>query len=214
MKAEPVKPVAAVKRAPAKKEPVVRKARPAKRPEPEDDDSMFSKVIIFAGIVFILLLVVLVRIFTQAPAEGPETVDMFIDVTCEYAGEAWGTMLELKELEPDAVIMIKHFPMSMEAVQAANAVQCARDQNLHMQYAERLFNSTEFDLNSLKNYGWAEGIGDLEAFHACIDEQTHIELVKADLAEGIERGVNSTPTFFVDGRKAVGLQPLSFFTKQ
>ncbi len=121
-------------------------------------------------------------------------------------------MLNLKSVYGDTVdIKVRQFPMSMDDVMVANAVLCANDQNLQMQYISRLFdNQDKLDENSLKNYAWAEGL-DVVAFHDCFDNREHLEKIKQDIKDGYEMGVRSTPVFFVDGKMLTGVHPISDF---
>jgi predicted DsbA family dithiol-disulfide isomerase len=50
-------------------------------------------------------------------------------------------------------------------------------------------------------------------FAACVESHRHRDAVLADLAEGRAAGVRGTPTFFVNGRRLVGAQPLQVFQK-
>jgi len=171
------------------------------------------------------LLIVLVRIFTNEGAivdelqsrdltdvEGRADIIMYMDVSCEHSQEGWDKMLKLKQTYGDNLgIRVRHFPLSMEAVGAANAVQCASDQGKHMDYTTRIFdNQDKLDSNSLKNYGWAEGL-DVFMFHDCIDNSTYLERIKQDLKDGYEEGVRSTPTFFVEDQMLVGVKTYSEF---
>ncbi len=220
---EPAEPKKKVKR--TKKKP--RRKKPVKKAEKEkDEDSMFTRTIILAGIVFVILLIVLIKVFTGqgTPAtgditernlstvNGSATINMYIDIPCQYSKEAWDTMLKLKEIYGDSLtINVKQFPMSMDDVTVANAVLCANEQKMQMQYISRLFaNQSKLDENSLKNYAWAEGL-DVVTFQDCMNTTRYIDRIRADIKEGYEMGVRSTPVFFVDGQMLVGVQPIDKF---
>ncbi|TMA73215.1 MAG: hypothetical protein E6J77_24700 [Deltaproteobacteria bacterium] len=53
----------------------------------------------------------------------------------------------------------------------------------------------------------AQGAGmDVAKFQECFDGKKTLDAVKADQSEGTALGVNSTPTFFVNGRRLSGAQ--------
>ena len=56
-----------------------------------------------------------------------------------------------------------------------------------------------------------EAGGNEQAFRACLDDRATVAAVQADVAEAATLGVNSTPTFFVNGRKLTGAQPMDGF---
>ncbi len=47
----------------------------------------------------------------------------------------------------------------------------------------------------------------------CVESNTYLQDVKHDTYSGMMRGVSSTPTFFINGRKVSGAQPYSFFKR-
>ena len=52
---------------------------------------------------------------------------------------------------------------------------------------------------------------DLEKFDQCLRDPATASAISADLQDAKERWINSTPTFFVDGRRLVGAQQLRLF---
>ena len=52
---------------------------------------------------------------------------------------------------------------------------------------------------------------DTAAFDACFDSGKFRDVVQRDYAEGEEKGVNATPTFFINGRFLSGAQPFDAF---
>jgi len=158
-----------------------------------------------------------VKVFTGAPAERDLSainttvqMDVYMDFTCKYASETWDTMLKLKEVYGDNLrVRVRHFPTGLEGVDVASGIQCARDQSLHMQYINTIFDNTDaLDMNSLKNYAWKTGL-DVIAFQKCVDDKTHIDRVKEDFSEGVDMGVRSTPTYVIDGEILVGTKTIS-----
>ena len=48
-------------------------------------------------------------------------------------------------------------------------------------------------------------------FSSCYDNDVHGEAIDADLALATKVGATGTPTFFINGQKLVGAQPLAAF---
>jgi len=198
----------------AKPEPKKAKKRAARKEEPEDEEEgTFSKVIIFAGIVAIIMLLVLVRVFNDDGVQERDltginsTVEMevYMDFTCQYAPETWQTLLDLKaEYGDNLDVMVRHFPTSLEGLDVALAIQCARSQGLHMQYVSTLFDNMDaLEMNQLKNYAWKTGV-DVIAFQRCVDDEDYLDRIKEDFQKGADLGIRSTPSFVVDGEVISG----------
>jgi protein-disulfide isomerase len=119
----------------------------------------------------------------------------------------------LAEFKDRARLVYKDFPLPFHAGArpAAEAARCAGDQGQFWPYHDLLFLAQPaFSRDDLA--GYAERLKlDRGAFVACLDGGTHRDAVSADLAEGRALGVTGTPTFFVNGRKLVGAQPLEVF---
>jgi protein-disulfide isomerase len=62
--------------------------------------------------------------------------------------------------------------------------------------------------------GYAQELDlDVEAFESCVAEDRYVAEIQADLASGQSKGVSGTPTFFINGQKLVGAQPLDSFAE-
>ena len=55
-------------------------------------------------------------------------------------------------------------------------------------------------MDSLKGYATEIGL-DVAQFNSCIDSGKFAPEVSSDLADGTVAGVNSTPTFFINGKR-------------
>jgi protein-disulfide isomerase len=63
--------------------------------------------------------------------------------------------------------------------------------------------------------GMAGELGlDQAQFDACLDESKYAEKVIADYTEGANLGINSTPTFRINGATLSGAQPFTAFQQQ
>ncbi len=94
--------------------------------------------------------------------------------------------------------------------QAASASECAADQGKFWEYHESVFADLNLDDASLKAKAQALGL-DMDAFRLCFATQEKYPLLDAMQAEGNSLGVYATPTFFINGRKLVGMRPYDDF---
>jgi len=100
----------------------------------------------------------------------------------------------------------RHFAfLGQESVWAAEAAECAAEQNRFWDYEEELFkrqrgeNVGTYKKDKLKEAAATIGL-DADAFNACLDTDRYKAQVQAELAEGKRLGVDSTPSFFLEGR--------------
>ena len=73
-------------------------------------------------------------------------------------------------------------------------------------------NQQALDQPSLEKYATEIGL-DLSQFKRDLDTHKWKDKVAAESAEGTKVGANGTPTFFVNGNKLVGAQPVDAFKK-
>lgn len=107
----------------------------------------------------------------------------------------------------------KHFAfLGEESRQAAEASECAREQGQFWPYHDVLFanqrgeNAGAYRTQALEVFAVALGL-DEEAFSECLASDRYEDVVEAERAEGEERGVQSTPTLFVNGEMIEGAVP-------
>lgn len=154
------------------------------------------------------------------PARGPEdaavTIIEFSDFQCPYCGRFFQqTLPQLMAQYGDRIRFVyRDFPLDQIhpfARGAAIAAECADDQGKFWEYHDLLFsNQQALSGADLKSYADRLGL-DTEAFAACVDDSRYNDEVNADLRDGLQAGVTGTPTFFINGRRVVGAQPLQTF---
>ena len=115
---------------------------------------------------------------------------------------------------PDRVRLVyRDFPLEFHAGArpAAEAARCAAAMGRFWEYHDLLFVAQpEFGREQLVGYAGRLGL-DRTAFASCLDSGRFRDAVEADLNEGRARGVRGTPTFFINGRRLVGAQPIDAF---
>ncbi|MEJ2549720.1 MAG: DsbA family protein [Anaerolineales bacterium] len=107
-------------------------------------------------------------------------------------------------------IEFRQFPiLGSGSTVAANASLCAAEQNRFWQYTDLLFaNQTAANFSSARLIAFAESLNlDRDQFSSCLDEGRYNTRVDAEFTAGRDRGVNSTPTFFINGQELVGAAP-------
>jgi protein-disulfide isomerase len=103
-----------------------------------------------------------------------------------------------------------------ESVWAAEAAECAADQDKFWEYHDILFakqngeNQGAFAKENLKQFAAEIGL-DSGKFNECLDSGKHTELVQTDTATAQQIGVQSTPSFLVNGTPLVGAVAIEKF---
>src|SRR5262245_27983630 len=115
---------------------------------------------------------------------------------------------------PDKVrLVFKDFPLSFHAgaEPAAVAARCAGLHGRYWEYHDLLFIAQPaFSRGDLLLYARRLGVPE-GPLPECLDSGRFRDAVRADIREGRAAGVSGTPTFFVNGRRLIGLQPVEAF---
>ena len=147
-------------------------------------------------------------------ADAPITIIEFSDFECPYCKRSLPILKELLTAYPGQLKLVyRDFPgpNHQQALSAAEAAQCAAEQNQFWPYHDALFNTqdpgTMWDFSAL-----ADEIGlQLPLFDTCMEQHRYRKEVLNDLQDGLNLHVTSTPTFFINGRPVVGAQPVASF---
>ena len=106
--------------------------------------------------------------------------------------------------------------MGEESLWAAEASECAGDQGKFWEYYEYLFdnhggeNQGAFSKDNLKKFSQTLGL-DSQTFDQCLDSGKFTNAVAQQGAFARQLGVQSTPSFIVNGTPLVGAQPFDAF---
>ena len=111
----------------------------------------------------------------------------------------------------------KDFPyQGRESLDAALAARAAQAQGKFWEYHDLIYanqssgNSGGYTEESLTALAEEAGL-DVDRFRRDLESARHEAVVQADFEEGQGLGISGTPTFFINGRVLVGLQPLATF---
>jgi protein-disulfide isomerase len=150
----------------------------------------------------------------KGPASAPVTVVAFSDFQCPFCSRAVPTVHQLEtEYGGKVRIVFKQFPLPFhdKAHLAAEAALAANEQGKFWQMHDKLFaNQQALDRASLEKYAQDLGL-DMTKFKAALDSGKFKDKVDAEDREGAAVGVTGTPTFFINGTRVVGAQPIDAF---
>lgn len=155
--------------------------------------------------------------------DAPIVIVEYTDFQCPYCSrhfqQTYPQIVENYVETGQVLYVFKDFPLTSihpQAVLAAEAARCARDQGAYIEMHDMLFErqgewNNRGDAASIFNT-YATDLGlDSETFAACLESQEHRDGVMADLDEGSRLGVRGTPGFFINGHFLSGAQPYPVF---
>ena len=113
-------------------------------------------------------------------------------------------------------LVYRDFPLSFHkyAQKAAEAAQCANEQGKFWEYHDLLFKRQNewASAGEVKFLDYARELGlDTNKFNNCLTTGKYESEVKKDFQDGLQYGVQGTPTFFINGIPLVGSQPYEAF---
>ncbi|MEZ4298804.1 MAG: thioredoxin domain-containing protein [Polyangiaceae bacterium] len=153
----------------------------------------------------------------RGAANAKVTVVVFTDFECPFCAKSEATLRAVeKEYSGKVRIAYKSFPLPFHesARLAARASLAAHRQGKFFEYRDALFaHQEELDRSSLIRYAGEVGL-DVDRFQRDLDDKATELAVQADEAQVKRLGIAGTPTFFVNGRRIAGAQPVAAFRAQ
>jgi len=157
------------------------------------------------------------------PADAPITIVEYSDFQCPYCRLGAFELNTVVSRYPTQVrVVMRNFPfdqacnrkverlMHAHACEAAKAALCAHKQGKFVAAYEALFqnqdNVTAGTPGVANKIVLDTGI-DAQKFNECIGSADAAAAVSRDIEEAINLGVNSTPTFFINGHRIEGGKP-------
>ncbi|HEV2222613.1 MAG TPA: thioredoxin domain-containing protein [Candidatus Acidoferrales bacterium] len=154
---------------------------------------------------------------SDAPSIGPAaakvTVVEFSDFECPHCREMYSILKVVEPEFPQVRFAYKNFPLTEIhpwAMTAAIAARCAFQSSpdafwkVHNQLFDNQDTITADNAwDEVTDFATSAGLS-ADALHTCMAAPEATAKVEADLAEGKALGVESTPTFFINGRPMVG----------
>jgi protein-disulfide isomerase len=154
---------------------------------------------------------------------APVVMEEFADYQCGhcrvYSEETEPKLIEQYVATGKLYVVYENFPLYSSSIPFDEAALCAADQNKFWEYHDILYANQ--DTNDPNKYSdrrlqaYAEIVGlDMESFNQCLSDNRHLGDVEQIAAEAESRGVNSTPTFYINGKALLGALPLEDFQKE
>ena len=157
--------------------------------------------------------------------EAPVRIDEFSDFQCSacqyFHDETLKPVIETYVKTGQVYFVYHNFPVTdagspqKESQAAAQASYCAAEQGRFWQYHDLLFanrigeNVGGFTTARLEAMGEALGLG--SEFKQCLRKERYRDRLIEDIRMGQEAGVNSTPSFLINGQLVVGAMPFARF---
>lgn len=152
--------------------------------------------------------------FYKGAADAPLRMDLYSDFLCGHCSDFAATLNAIRadyiKTGRLQVVFYNFAFLTPESTQAANAALCAGDQSpaAFWQYHDLLYASrpggmAAYSDSRLKAYARELGL-DTARFDQCFQTKAKAAQVQADLNDGRGRGVEGTPTWFLNGKQEVG----------
>lgn len=151
----------------------------------------------------------------KGPKSGAENAPIriveFYDYQCPYCKKVQPALQKLLEEYPKQISLTHHhlpLPIHKEAIPAAIAAECARNQGMFKPMHKLIFNhQKQLAQLSYDSLAKEAGIDDIETFKACLNKQQIKDRVIKSLEQSEELGIDATPSFLIDGQLVSGALP-------
>ncbi len=156
------------------------------------------------------------RDFIRGSEDAPVQIIEFSDFQCPYCRTATKSLVRVLDRYPNEVQLVyKNLPLDnscneamrnplhADACRAAVMARCAGASSPanFWRFHDQVFASNSLSPGALTSIADALGIRD-RAFAACLSSGDALREVQEDIQHALELGLNSTPSIFVNGRKA------------
>lgn len=148
--------------------------------------------------------------------DAPVVVVEYSSFTCPFCArhnlETFDRIVQEYVETGKVYYVYKHFIRNEVDSVAANAAECAGEQDRFFEYKSQIYQNQ----NSISNPGFFEGIAsnlglDMDSWRNCFDSGRYTQKANADRAEGMANGVTGTPGFVINGQLVSGAQPFQAF---
>lgn len=153
---------------------------------------------------------------SRGSADAPVTIIDFSDFHCPFCKKAAPVMKQIVDTYKDKVHFIfKNFALSDTPGQGSfsthEAGVCAQEQGRFWPFYEAIYGAADKpDAAGLRKI--AQNIGlNMTAFEACMKSDRPKKTIFLDQQEGKAKGVEGTPSFFINGQQVAGAYPFEYF---
>lgn len=153
--------------------------------------------------------------YAFGPEDAPITIVEFSDFQCPFCKRWFDEVYEpLLDAYPGQIRFVyRHLPLTSihpDALSAAEAAMCAGEQNAFWEYHDKLFSSAALGNAVYLRYAQDLNLNET-SFESCLNNGKYQAQIQADSDFALNLGINSTPTFFINGLAVVGAQPIDVF---
>ena len=153
---------------------------------------------------------------SQGPADAPIVIVEFSDFQCPFCKRFQDeTASQLLAAYPDRILFVyRHLPLTSihsEAFPSAEASMCANEQGAFWDYHDRIFENQDQLGRELYMQIATDLDLDTANFEECLNSGKYKNAIQQDMDFAFNLGVQSTPTFFINGLAIIGAQPLEAF---
>lgn len=158
-------------------------------------------------------------------ADAPITIIEYASLTCPHCAHfAVNVLPELKKQYIDTGkvrLVFRDFPLDEHAARAAQMAECIGNNERYFAIIEILFasqanwikpGSIDGTIAELGKIARLSGMSETD-FKACMANDALLQSIIAERQGGEKLGMQSTPTFFINGVKAEGSMPFAQFEK-
>lgn len=159
--------------------------------------------------------------YSKGNANAAVVITEYSDYQCPFCARF--TLDILPQLQNDYIeagkvlYSFKDFPISSHryAQKASEASYCVGEQNenLYWDYHTKLFkNQKNLTIEDLAKYADELDVN-VSAFNDCLNSGKYRDLVRRNFQDGLKRGVEGTPSIFVNDQKLIGVPQYDNFVK-
>lgn len=154
---------------------------------------------------------------TLGPANARVTVIAFMDLGCGPCARAMTILEDVHRRMPDVRIVWKDLPEHAESIPeymtAHAAARCADRSGKFWDYAAEFF-SRQSEVRTFNHFQLAQNLSlEPEAFKKCIASEGVAGAIQANILQARERGIFSTPYFYINTRAVDGVLPTATMLK-
>ena len=153
------------------------------------------------------------------PEDAPITMVEFSDYWCSFCGRFHTQVLEplLEHYDDNVKFVYREYPVigAQQSATIGSSAQCANLQGKYWEFVDLVWTNTTgdrlpLDAEILASYATIVQL-DAEEYEACLEAEIGINNVNSDYTKGLEYDITGTPTFFINGERHVGAQPIEYF---
>jgi protein-disulfide isomerase len=155
--------------------------------------------------------------------DAPVTIIEYASLSCPHCAEfealTWPQVKKEWIETGKARYVFRDFPLNGPAFRASLLARCAARaefypfiEELYANQASWVFDDEAATMNALQRIGVVGGVS-ADRFAACQQDKTLQAKISASEAAAQQAGVDSTPTFFINGTKVAGAMAYSDFVK-